>query len=162
MNPFTSPTIDEIKKEYEYKIDPLDFLYTADVIYCILHGNFIGRFEGYKFDEKIKEIRKIIHNKSDTIDKIILESFEKTLKNISDFSEEVKKKIDFDREEIIPTIRGISSDYERNKDKPGAIDIYLKISKEIIDKEIKILIQYEKKFILYNEQIISIKKKLFN
>ena len=93
MNPFTSPTIDGIKKEYEYKIDPLDFLYTADVIYCILHGNFIGRFEGYKFDAKIKEIRKIIHNKSDTIDKIILESFEKSLKNISDCCEEVKKKL---------------------------------------------------------------------
>ena len=73
-----------------------------------------------------------------------------------------KKKISFDSKEIAPIITGISSDYERNKDKPGAKDIYLKICEEIIDKEIKILIEYEKKFILYNDHIISIKKKLTN
>jgi hypothetical protein len=102
----------------------------------------------------------MINNKRDKIDKTTLESFEKTLKDISNLCEEVNKKLELDCDEISPIISGISMDYERNTDKPGAVDIYLKISKEMIDKQVYKYIKYEKKFILYNEQIIYMKQQL--
>lgn len=52
-------------------------------------------------------------------------------------------------------------DYEKNKDKPGAADIYLKIGKEMIDKEVNLFIESEKRLILYNEQINELKNKFF-
>lgn len=52
-------------------------------------------------------------------------------------------------------------DYEKNKDKPGAADIYLKIDKEMIDKEVNLFIESEKRLILYNEQINELKNKFF-
>ena len=47
-------------------------------------------------------------------------------------------------------------------DKPGVEDVYLKIGKDIIDKEIKLFIQYHKILIAYNDHIINIKKNLTN
>ena len=56
----------------------------------------------------------------------------------------------------------ITNDYLKNMDKPGVKDIYLKIGKDMIDKEVKILIQYHKILISYNDHIINIKKNLTN
>ena len=56
----------------------------------------------------------------------------------------------------------ITDNYSHNKGKPGAADMYAKICKEIIDNEVKKFIKYEKTFILYNDQIINIKKNLTN
>ena len=158
MKPYKSPSIDEIKKKYEYKIDPYNFIDTAYIVYALLNGRFALQFESYKFDEKIEEIKKMINNKRDKIDKTTLESFEKTLKDISNLCEEVNKKLELDCDEISPIISGISMDYERNTDKPGAVDIYLKISKEMIDMEVYKYIKYERIFVLYNEHIIYMKK----
>ena len=56
----------------------------------------------------------------------------------------------------------ITNDYLKNMDKSGFKDIYLKIDKDMIDKEVKILIQYHKILISYNDHIINIKKNLTN
>ena len=74
--------IDNIKKEYEYKLEPFNFIDTAVVIYCMLSGNFVCAFKRYEFEEKVKEIKTIINNKRDKIQKNILEEFEKTLNEI--------------------------------------------------------------------------------
>ena len=123
---------------------------------------FVVRLVKYRFEEKIKEIKNIIIDKGDKIPKNILDSSEKILKDISDGYQNIKKKVDSDYDEITPIIGAISYDYERNKDKPGAGDIYQKISKEIIDKEVNTLIHYEKTLISYNDYIISLKKNLTN
>ena len=162
MMTYKSKTIEELKKKYEYKIDPLNLTDTAYIIYCIFYGRFVITLENYEFNEKINEIQQIIYNKQDKIDKNKLESFEKTLKEISDGCEKILKNVDFDYFEIRPVIGGISLDYKRNKDIPGAADIYQKIGKEIIDKEVNNFIRYEKILMSYNEQIISIKKNLTN
>ena len=54
------------------------------------------------------------------------------------------KKVDSYVDEYNTIIGEISYDYKINRDKPGAGDIYQKIGNEIIDKEINILIHYEK------------------
>ena len=82
MMTYKSKTIEELKKKYEYKIDPLNLTDTAYIIHCIFYGHFVVIFKNYKFNEKIKEIQQIIYNKQDNIDKNKLESFEKTLKEI--------------------------------------------------------------------------------
>ena len=162
MITYKCPTIDDIEKNYEYKIDPLNFIDTIHVIYSMFYGRFVIKLKEYRFNEKIKEIQTIMHNKGDKVDKNILESFEKTLKEISYGCEKIKKKARFDLSEITPITGGISLDYRRYKDIPGAADIYQKIGKEIIDKEVNKFIHYEKTLILYNEHIINIKKNLTN
>ena len=53
-------------------------------------------------------------------------------------------------------------DYKYSKDKPVAEDIYVKISNDIIDKEVSKYIQYEKKLLSYNDIIIDINKIQIN
>ena len=157
-----SLTIDDLKKKYDYKIDPLNFTDDAFIIYCLLYGTFALTYRDYRFEENVEEIKKIILKKGDKIPKNMSESYHKTLKDILDETKKIKEKVDSKRNEIGPLIRRISVDYERNYEKPGASDIYLKISKEILDKEVKTFIEYEKNLIVYNDYIISIKKNLNN
>ena len=159
---YENQTIDDLKKEYEYKIDPSNFIDTIFIIYAMRYGLFINKLKDYRFNEKIKEIQKIIHNKGDKIDKNILESFEKTLKEISDGCEIIEKQVNLERNEMGPILVNISYDYKKYADKPGAADIYQKIGKEIIDKAINKYIHYEKILISYNDYIINIKKNLTN
>ena len=49
----------------------------------MISAHFVLAFEGYKFEEKVKEIKTIINNKRDKIQKNIFEEFEKTLNEIS-------------------------------------------------------------------------------
>ena len=156
------PTIDDIKKEYEYKLEPFNFIDTAVVIYCMLSAHFVCAFERYKFDEKVEELKKIINKKRDKIKKNILEGFEKTLNEISDGCKKIIEKVKQDNKEHKHILGHITRDYEENMDKPGVEDVYLKIGKDIIDKEIKLFIQYHKILISYNDHIINIKKNLIN
>ena len=43
-------TIDEIKKSYEYKINPLDNVNAGTIEYIYLFGTFGLVFDNYKFD----------------------------------------------------------------------------------------------------------------
>ena len=74
----------------------------------------------------------------------------------------LEKKVEFVHHEYLPIIYRLYDDYKRNQDKPGAADIYQKIGKEIIDKEVNSIIKYEKILVSYNDYIISIKKNLTN
>ena len=162
MKSDTSLTIDDIKKKYSYKIDPLDLIFTARIKYGLFYGRFLIRLEKYKFEENIKEIKNIITNKGDKIPKNILDPSKKIIEDISDGCQEIRKKVDSDYDEITPILSEISSDYKKNIDKPGAAEIYQKIGKELLDKEIKTFIHYEKILINYNDCIINIKKNLTN
>ena len=162
MMRYKSKTIDELIKSYEYKINPLNLIDNIHIIYFMFYGQFSITLKEYRFNENIKEIQKIIKNKGNKIDKNRLESFEKTLKEISESCENIRKTIDFDLGENAPILAEISDDYERNINIPGAADIYQKIGKEIIDKEVNKFKGYEKILIYYNGQIINIKKYLSN
>ena len=154
--------IDNIKKEYEYKLDPLNLIDTAVVIYGMLSSHFVCTFEEYKFDEKLKEIKTIINKKRNKIKKNILEGFENILNEIADGSKNIIEKVKLDYAEKFQILGRITNDYLKNMDKPGVKDLYLKIGKDMIDKEVKILIQYHKILISYNDHIINIKKNLTN
>ena len=156
------PTIDDIKKEYEYKLEPNNFIDTAVVIYCMSSGNFQIDFKKYKFDEKVEELKKIINKKRDKIKKNILEEYEKTLNEISDGCKKIIEKVKHDYEKHTGILGAITHDYRVNMDKPGVKDVYLKIGKDIIDKEIELFIHYHKILIAYNDHIINIKNNLIN
>jgi hypothetical protein len=155
-------TIDEIKKNYEYKINPSDEYQTGLIEYCLLFGTFGLAFDDYKFDENIMEVKKKIIAKKDSIDNNKAESFNKILNEISENCKNLSNKINFDFHETTKMLSQITDNYFHNKDIPGAADIYVKICKEIIDNEVKKFIKYEKTLIIYNEQIINIKKNLIN
>ena len=87
---------------------------------------------------------------------------DKTLKKISDECKRIDQKARHDFRDISSMLTAITDDYTHNKNKPGVVEIYLKISAEIIDKEASKYIQYEKKLILYNDLLIDIKKNLDN
>ena len=154
--------IDDIKKEYEYKLEPFNFIDTAVVIYCMRSAHFVCAFERYEFDEKVEEIKKIINKKRDKIKKNVLEEFEKTLNEISDGCKKIIEKVKHDYNEHTRILGRITHDYLENIDKPGVKDVYLSIGKDIIDKEINLFIQYHKILISYNDHIINIKKNLTN
>ena len=154
--------IDEIKKKYEYKLDPLNFTDSACVIYCLLHGQFHYYFKKYAFEENIKEIRKGMQDKGDKIDKNTLRSYDELLKEISENSEKLRKKVHSYYKENALILIAITADYKENRNKPGAKDIYVKIGRDIIDKGVNLFIKYEKILISYNEHINNIKKKIFN
>ena len=154
-----SSIIDELKKEYKYELDPLN-LANSPLINCYsLHRHFYNELKKFTFEEKIKEIKKIINDKGDKIEKNLLNSIEKTLKEISDDNENIIKKEESDLNENISLLADISNDYESSMDKPGVTDTYIKIIKYILDKEVNNLIKLQKSLILNNELIIDIKKK---
>ena len=100
--------------------------------------------------------------KKDKIDENKLQSFEKILKEMSDECKKIDQKVRLDFHEISTMLTFITDDYIYNKDKPGAGDIYVKISTDIIDKEVSKYIQYEKKLISFNDYIINITNNLDN
>ena len=156
----TNATIDEIKNKYQYKVDPSNFAHSCSVEFGHLNARFLIFLEKSKFYERIKEIQKILDKKGDTIDRNKLESYKKTIIEIFDGVEEMKKKAEFDYDKNIPILGGLSYSYECNMNKPGAKEMYLKISKSIIDEEVKILVNNHKKLILYNDELICVKKNL--
>ena len=121
---------DEIKKYYQYKIDPFNMKDTPFIIYCMFYGHFVVRYEDYAFEERINEIKKILNDKSDQIDKTILESYDNTLKQILEDSKEIIKKVKLDYGHNFKLLGEIDNNYEANMNKPGAQDIYLKISED--------------------------------
>ena len=158
MKELSNKTVEEIQKRYQYKIDPLDHLSNADIEYSLLFGKFIFILEQYKFDENCMELKKKIQMKKDQIEENKLEWLDKTLKEISDECKRIDEKARFDFHEISSMLTALTDDYNHSKNKPGAAEIYVKISNDIIDKEVSKYIQYEKKLILYNDLIIDIKK----
>ena len=162
MEEMSNKTVDDIQKRYQYTIDPLDDLSTALFEYSWLFGEFIVTLKHYKFDENIMELKKKIQMKKDKIEESKLESLDKTLTEISDECKKIDQKARLDFHEISSMLTAITNDYKSNKNKPGAAEIYVKISSDIIDKEASKYIQYEKKLILYNDLIIDIKKNLYN
>ena len=139
-----SKTIDEIKKSYEYKINPLDNIRTGLIEYCLLFGTFGLVFKKYKFDENIMELKKKLIAKKDSIDSNKAESFDKILNEISENCKNLSRTLKFDYDETTKFLSQITDNYFHNKNKPGAADIYVKICKEIIDNEVKKFIKYEK------------------
>ena len=162
MEEMSNKTVDDIQKRYQYTIDPLDDLSTALFEYSWLFGEFIVTLKHYKFDENIMKLKKKIQMKKDKIEESKLESLDKTLTEISDECKKIDQKARLDFNEISSMLTAITNDYKSNKNKPGAAEIYVKISSDIIDKEASKYIQYEKKLILYNDLIIDIKKNLDN
>ena len=154
--------IDKIKKEYEYKLEPFNFIDTADIIYGMRSAHFELALERYHFEEKVKDLKAIINKKRDNIQKNKLEEFEKTLNEISDGCKKMIERDKQDYKEKVPILTRISLDYQENIDKPGVEDVYLKIGKDMIDKEINMFIHYHKILISYNDHIINIKKNLTN
>ena len=100
--------------------------------------------------------------KKDKIEENKLESFDKTLKEISDECKRIDEKARLDFHEVSSMLTALTDDYNHSKNKPRAAEIYVKISNDIIDKEASKYIQYEKKLILYNDLIIDIKKNFDN
>ena len=162
MKAMSNKTIDEIQKSYEYKIDPLNEFKSAFVKYWMLFEQFIDVFQQYKFDENIMELKKKIQMKKDKIEENKFESLDKTLKEIADECKKIDQKVRLDYRGNSAMLALITDNYQLNKDKPGAADVYVKISNDIIDKEVIKYIQYEKKLLSYNDLIIDIKKNLDN
>ena len=73
---------------------------------------------------------------------------DKTLKEISEECKRIDQKARLDFYDISSMLTVITDDYTHSKNKPGASEIYVKISTEIKDKEASKYIQYEKKIIL--------------
>lgn len=157
-----SSEFDDVKKEYEYKLDPYNSAYFGGVTYMYLYSHFIKKFEEYEFAQNIQEIYEILDKKRYIIDKNLFELYTKTLNEISDNCKKMRAKVEIDYDKNVPTLGGIGDDYKNHIDKPGASDMYLTLCKDILDNEVKMFVHFHKKLILYNDEILNIKKNLIN
>ena len=97
----------------------------------------------YNFEDKIITLNKIIQDKTIILDKDALKSFSNKIKEISDTIEEIKKMNDGYGDTWLYLDKLIDQ-YNFNKDLPEALNIYEKMSKDILNKEIEKFIKYEK------------------
>ena len=155
-------TIDEIREKYKYKIDISDFLSTVDQIYDTFYIELLLSIPKYHFEENILKVKQIIDEKKTKLNKNKLKLYADKIKDISDEIEKLKKDI---HEEYEPTwlfLYRLTKNYKENKYVPEALDLYEKMGKELLDKEAKKFINYEKTFLTINDKIIDIFNNLNN
>ena len=114
----------------------------------------------YNFKERINKINQTIKSGKTKIHKDILNSFSNKLKEISDNLDKNRTKLLSENCSISITLKSLKISYEKNQDNLEALNIYKKITKEILDEEVDKFIKYEKLLLNYNDIIIDISKKL--
>ena len=148
------PTIDDIRNDYT---DKFDFVHeTPSIVNLMNISLFEIRISRYKLEQKIAKIYKVI--KEGTIkDKKIIEQCTKQLNDIKTSIDDTYKKKKEDEE--------FSREYlymmgKKFVERPEDLDTFKRIASSIINNIIEKLVKYEKVFILNNEFLIDINKKL--
>lgn len=160
MNPITSKTLEKIKNAYKFEIDLSNCIGEPIIINHSLFGGLICSIDEYNFKERINKINQTIKSGKTKIHKDILNSFSNKLKEISDNLDKNRTKLLSENSSISITLKSLKISYEKNQDNLEALNIYKKITKEILDEEVDKFIKYEKLLLNYNDIIIDISKKL--
>lgn len=155
-----SKTIDDIISKYKYNIDVLDSKKTSDRIYDNFCIKLKKSIKEYNFEENILKLKKIMKDKATKLDKDTSTLFSNRLKEISDSIENIKKKIKDEYLETWLFLFRSTEHYKINKNVPEALIFYEELSQEILNKEVKKFIKYEKSFLNINESLIDIFKSL--
>ena len=149
-----TPTIDDIRNDYTDKFDFFDE--TPSIVNMMNIACFEIRISRYKLEQKIENIYKVI--KEGTIkDTKVIEKYTKQLDEIKASINAIYKKKKEDEEFSDEFLYMMGKKF---KERPEDLDTFKRIARSIINDIIEKLIKYEKIFILNNDVLIDIKKKL--
>ena len=151
-------TIDEIRKGYIVNLEKYPNISPSQLNLCNF-SNFELHIEKYKLEQKIENITKII-NKGNIKDKKLIEECKIKLKNIKMKMDNILKIVNEDQNTSWEIIFNLGLKYENYDEIPEAKDIYKKISISLIKENVEKLIKFEKNFILFNDSLIELNKKL--
>lgn len=150
--------IDEIRSGYKIKHEDFPNISLSQLnIYN--YSIFETYTEKYKLKEKIEDTNKIINDGKIKDIKLIKEC-KTELDNIKKDMDNILKTVNEDQHTSWGVIYDLGEKYKNNDEIPEAEDIYKKISIAMIKENVEKLIKFEKKFILLNDSLIELNKKL--
>jgi hypothetical protein len=150
-------TIDDIKKYYKFKYDDSG-IETPSTLNRMNFALFRIHTDPYKLGEKIEKANKII-KEGKIKDSKIIEECSKQINNMKASIDKIEKTI-HDDEYTSDLLFDMEWKYDNYLGKPEALETYNKIVNSIIRENAEKLINFEKIYLIYNENFLEINKKL--
>ena len=147
-------SISNIRQDYTYEV-------TDHYCACINYGfrmTFLERVEKLKIRDNLLELEKKITELSSIkkMESVVKEANEQLIKFRNEYCKLMEQSKE-DYEFYYNLLSNIQNEYNRVSNKKGGKNTYKDICKNILEQIIQSLIKYEKKIILFNDNI----KKLF-
>lgn len=118
--------------------------------------------QDYNFKNRIKKIGQIIQEKASKINEEKLKLFDDCQIELEKTINNLEKKIDESFNTTYHILSELKENYEINRDKVSVEKLYQDMYKDILDKESKNYINYEKQFVIINDNINNLYKNLIN
>ena len=150
-------TLDDIKKQYKYELNPEEKI---EKTYNHFIGEISGTFYGYEFKERLEKLNKKLKEKATKMDKNTLKSYEEKLKDLEANIFSLLKQVRTESNSTWFFLYELRTNFSKNQDIPNAPNICENIYKDIFDNEVKKYINYEKKYMFFNDIIDDINKQL--
>lgn len=151
-------SIDKIRSGYITKHEDFPDI-TLSQLNIYNYSIFKDHANQYKLEGKIENINKIINN-GEIKDIKLIEECKTELENIKKNMDNILKTVDEDMRTSWSSIYHLGEKYENYDEIPEAQDIYKKISISMIKENVEKLIKFEKKFLLFNDSLIDLSKKI--
>ena len=152
-------TIDEIRGLYKDKFDVNNPKQDPSIINLLNFGQLELRIKKYKFEKRIKETNMAI-KEAKSQDTNIIEECAKQLNDIKLSIDDILKKMKEDKELSGTVLFYMKLKYDYYLSSPEGLEAYQSVGNSMLKENVEKLIKYEKIFILYNEKLIDINKKL--
>ena len=152
-------TIDEIRGLYKNKFDANNPKQDPSIINLLNFGQLELRIEKYKFEKRIEDTNMAIKEAKNQ-DTNIIEESAKQLNVIKLSIDDILKKMKEDKELSGTVLFYIKLKYDYYLSSPEGLEAYQSVGNSMLKENVEKLIKYEKIFILYNEKLIDINKKL--
>ena len=150
-------TLEEIKQIYKYAFKPDEYIERT-------YDDFIGRLESsygyYYFEKRLEKLRKILKEKSAKIGENTLQLYQEKIEALQTKIFSLRKQIIEESNSTWYFLSDLRINFEKNMNNPNATNIYQNIFKEIFDNEVKKFINYEKKYMLFSDNINDLDKQL--
>ena len=150
-------TLEEIKQIYKYAFKPDEYIERT-------YDDFIGRIEFsygyYYFEKRLEKLRKILKEKSAKIGENTLQLYQEKIEALQTKIFSLRKQIIEESNSTWYFLSDLRINFEKNMNNPNATNIYQNIFKEIFDNEVKKFINYEKKYMLFSDNINDLDKQL--
>lgn len=157
MNIISSKTLEYIQQRYKFTINTFE---EAEKINDSFVGKIMVSLKDYNFMARIEKLRLLILKKEPKLDDEKKNFYIAKLDDLAIKVAESKGEmigVHFQTECFFFDLR---DNYIMNINKPFALDTYIKICKDILDKEANKYINKEKIFIYYNETLNDLYNKL--
>ena len=117
-------SIEEIREQYKYEIDFSEFWKNPEVTNSMHLGRFMTHFDEYHFNKRLNLIDERLKSGDLKIEKDLLESYVKAIKEIKDKIKTIPRKMFDAHLDTFVILDKLKNNFLKNEDVPGAIDLY--------------------------------------